>query len=499
MNKTSSISAYHLIDCYVSILFLFTMLVNGSMIGEVGLGWHLRTGEWITNNKTIPIYDIFSFSTDSIKWVSNQWLSDVIFWIVYTLGGFSLLHIISCLICIATPATLLIYHQSNNKINIFLNISILIFVVCLLKLQWFTRPVIISFLLFSIVNLVILSKERLNMKRRVVLVLLFTAWSNLHPAFSIALMALLIRAFVETCMSKFKCYSYFIVFFMSCGATLINPYSYNLHLEIIKLLRSSYFMRLNSEWLPPDNSEIFFPYYICSVLTILSIPITMQCLKKSKNIEVEMSQLLLTIILLIASVFSRRYIPFFSISIYTYFIILGEKSNLNKMLVAICNKFLSKDPTKCKLYKLPVFITALLCSLTFTILKGRIPFHSHSYTELNNKEFMKCLYRIEGNQNIKILNHPDLGGKLIYHFYPKRAVFIDDRNELHGEEKYKILLEPYDLPKDIDFFLKENNFTHVIFPNNSHFFGTIIKDKTTYDITACGQGIELLEIKKDLS
>src|SRR5437879_1326282 len=55
------------------------------------LWWHLRTGQWILDNRTVPHADPFSSTQDGTHWVAHEWLADVGLYLLYQAGGFGAL------------------------------------------------------------------------------------------------------------------------------------------------------------------------------------------------------------------------------------------------------------------------------------------------------------------------------------------------------------------------------------------------------------------------
>jgi hypothetical protein len=76
----------------VVILFpvLFVMLkMQGvsTLLGDGDTGWHIRTGEWILQNRRVPHNDIFSFSKPGQTWFAWEWAWDVCFAWLHQQGG----------------------------------------------------------------------------------------------------------------------------------------------------------------------------------------------------------------------------------------------------------------------------------------------------------------------------------------------------------------------------------------------------------------------------
>src|ERR1022692_4481578 len=70
------------------IAFLFGRMDGvKSLLSDCDTGWHIRTGEWIILNGWVPLRDIFSFTKPGAPWFAWEWLSDVLFAWLNTLGG----------------------------------------------------------------------------------------------------------------------------------------------------------------------------------------------------------------------------------------------------------------------------------------------------------------------------------------------------------------------------------------------------------------------------
>lgn len=65
---------------------LFVMGVRATL--DADMWWHLRTGEYILQHG-IPRLDVFSFTVTEHAWITHEWLSQVVMWLVYQVGGFT--------------------------------------------------------------------------------------------------------------------------------------------------------------------------------------------------------------------------------------------------------------------------------------------------------------------------------------------------------------------------------------------------------------------------
>src|SRR5215813_2912362 len=75
-------------DIFFLCPFLFLALKGGSnLLNDADTGYHIRTGEYIIRNLTVPQYDIFSNIEPPLPWVAHEWLSEVIMALVHRFSG----------------------------------------------------------------------------------------------------------------------------------------------------------------------------------------------------------------------------------------------------------------------------------------------------------------------------------------------------------------------------------------------------------------------------
>ena len=58
--------------------------------------WQPKTGEVIWTTHTIPTTDLFSYTTNHHAWIPHEWLSQVLIYGAYRLGGYSSLMLWLC-------------------------------------------------------------------------------------------------------------------------------------------------------------------------------------------------------------------------------------------------------------------------------------------------------------------------------------------------------------------------------------------------------------------
>src|SRR6185436_4763914 len=72
-------------------VFAFAFFFASRPLSDGDFWWHLKTGEYIIKNHAIRRTDLYSFTNFGKPWVAHEWLSEVIFYLVYSRLGFNAL------------------------------------------------------------------------------------------------------------------------------------------------------------------------------------------------------------------------------------------------------------------------------------------------------------------------------------------------------------------------------------------------------------------------
>src|SRR5581483_7612348 len=138
---------------YVSTSRLFTLLLfvallalSVRVIRDPDFWWHLRTGEYILENQTIPHTDPYAFTTQGKEWVTHEWLSEVAIYALYRLGGFTLLSLVFA--GAITLAFFLVYLSSPGR-PYLAGFALLLGALATAP-TWDVRPQMLSLLLMSV-------------------------------------------------------------------------------------------------------------------------------------------------------------------------------------------------------------------------------------------------------------------------------------------------------------------------------------------------------------
>jgi len=89
--KKELIKNFSYIDLAAFLVIVIGIVRKKGMMVDPGVGWHLLSGKWNWENYRVLDHDIFSWTRNGVEWIQNQWLSDLIFWVFYQIGGLLLL------------------------------------------------------------------------------------------------------------------------------------------------------------------------------------------------------------------------------------------------------------------------------------------------------------------------------------------------------------------------------------------------------------------------
>lgn len=170
----------------LTFLSIFAMAARFSI--DTDTWWHLRTGQFIAENRAVPKTDPFSHTRSGEPWTypSAAWLSELrLFWLYDRLGP-GALNLWVAAVVTATFA-LIFFTLSGGP---FLRAFALILAAAAASVFWAARPYITSFF-FAALFLLLLEGFRKGKKQRLYLLpLVMLFWVNSHPGFAIGFLLL---------------------------------------------------------------------------------------------------------------------------------------------------------------------------------------------------------------------------------------------------------------------------------------------------------------------
>ncbi|HRZ40596.1 MAG TPA: hypothetical protein P5246_06270, partial [Candidatus Omnitrophota bacterium] len=158
---------------------LFFMFYKPVRIVE-DAGWHLSTGRWISENKSVPREDVFSASEESrVPWTVMHWLGSFIYYQLFQMGGFALLKWVKAILLMG-PCLLFFFFGYRRIPGSVLALILYLMSFGLVGYDH-VRPLLFNFVFIAAFLAVLFHFER-NGERKVLFLLpaLSMLWSNLH-------------------------------------------------------------------------------------------------------------------------------------------------------------------------------------------------------------------------------------------------------------------------------------------------------------------------------
>ncbi len=200
-----TISALQDIRKFVTTLvFLLIFFIALSPPQDADMWWHLSAGKAMVEQGKILTTDIFSYTRSGSAWTNAFWLSDILLYLAFKVGGFAGVTILSA--GIAVLLMFYIYKQGADSPFPIPHIVLLLAAIAIAPV-WTPRPQIFSFLLLAILDLGLNRQNGLLIKRPWILAPLFALWSNVHGGYIwgfLLLFATLAGSGLDTVMKREK-------------------------------------------------------------------------------------------------------------------------------------------------------------------------------------------------------------------------------------------------------------------------------------------------------
>ncbi|MFH0755507.1 MAG: hypothetical protein V1910_02470 [bacterium] len=433
------------------IFVFFFLLSNSYSYLDPDLGWHLKVGEQIVNEKAVPTFDYYDWPLEGKKWVDHEWLSNVFSYLIYNNFSYLAVNIFFALIVLLT---LILLKEFTQKY--FLkekNGSFFILLFQILGLKAMAPHLGVRMQEITLLNLLLLLiiiyhyEKNKNPKILFWLLPLFYFWACLHSGFLIGIFIMffwLAIKLIEIIISKYKIagfidldnkldfkniytFSYFAI--LGVLITFFTPYGFKLY-EFLGGYGNTFYMTSIQEWLPVYSLPILYWQLLYAAFVVVAILLSIIYAKQKK---INLWEILISLFFIILAFKSKRHFPLLFIvsfpmmlKFFTDFFDLKEISK--------------KLPHQLFLVK-TYLIIALLLLITNQFLK--INFTSDPFLSFNKNYPQKATIFLKNNpqyDNLKLFNPYGWGGYLIWTL-PERKLFIDGRLPQYSFKKHTFLEE----------------------------------------------------------
>jgi hypothetical protein len=434
------------------VLFVGLFTMGARNVTDPDVWWHLKTGEYIAEHKSVPHADPFSYTRAGEPWVAHEWLTELLLYELERAAGWGgLIVVFAALLCAAFYP---LYLRCGPGAYVA-GVAMLCGAWATMPV-WGVRPQVLSLLLTS-VWLLILERAERNPELLWWTLPLTLLWVNLHAGFALglALSALfLIGGWIErplehTHQSTKHLRTSALVLFLDLLIVPLNPNGLRMFTYPIETLWSPAMQNYIAEWASPNfHHAEYWPF----LLAVLSTFAALGCCR----LRVRPRDVLLLIVSLYAGLSSIRMMPLFIlIAVPLISQSLGDWPTSRSTL--------SRPPRnlRASLNAAIVLAMAVFAGVHIFQVIRRQPQAEEQHFPSSAVAFLQT------HPSPRIFNHYDWGGYLIWRLYPSTPVFIDGRADLYGRQLLDQFANAYQFKDEWEQTLQGWNIDTVIVPADS--------------------------------
>jgi len=455
---------------------LFTSL-SVRVLGDAGIGWHIRTGQQILGTHNIPRVDRFSSTMSGKPWFAWEWFYDLLVGKLEASFGLNGVVWFTAVVIAATFGGLFRFVLSRGA-NLVVAFVLVLLAISASMIHFLARPHVVSWMLTLIWLWLLDSGEwrgfrnRSERNRRWAWLMpeLMVIWVNVHGGFVVAFVLLGIHwvgalwAWLRTRsdqieellaknFARIRVRELTWIGFLSVLASFANPYGWKLHEHIYSYLTNRFLMNHIEEFQSPN----FHGLAQCCFLILLLIAIAIMVAYRR---EVGLVRILLLLFAIYAGLYASRNIPIASIML----VVVGGP--LLKLEWKFARRMsLVESTLRGHLWPTVAIITTLLIVAS----GGRVGAQQLADARFDEKRMPVAAVKYIASQELKgpILSPDFWGGYLIYRLYPQWQVVVDDRHDFYGADFFESYLKMLHVEDGWQEFLLATRPGCVLLPRNT--------------------------------
>ncbi len=412
------------------IVFLLSLFVMPNLInGDGDLGRHITIGEVLLDTRTILSEDIFSHTMLGEELILHEWLSDLIFALVYRASG---LNGIAWMTAAVIAGTYALLTAGLKFLNVRTFVRLLAGFAAFLvgTVHWHTRPHIITTFIFTYFALTLVYYYQTGRwKVLIPLPFVMILWANLHGAFVSGLV--LVGLFGIGLLLERKFSSALKIGLLLAAlilASWINPVGPKMITHSFGYLQLDYLVEFTDEYNSPNfHQGIIWPFAGMVVLSIL--------MGWRSQRRLGWTPLVWIAFWTASALYSTRNIPLYG-QVAVIFLALEADFMLGELSPRVDAYLTRTDQVGRRAWgwMWAILFVGLLIFLEAN--DGKI-----DYLELGNN-FNPEVFPVEALDALEesgipegnVFNEFMWGGYLLYRLWPEKLVFIDGQTDFYGED-----------------------------------------------------------------
>jgi hypothetical protein len=469
-------------------VLVFTPL-SVRLLGDAGIGWHIRTGQLILTSYAIPRVDPFSATMHGQPWFAWEWLYDLLVGGLERAAGLNgVVWLTAVAIAAVFAWTFRLLVQRGKSVPVAL--ALVLLAASSSMIHFLTRPHVISWLLTLVWFWILDSSETTGRARLLwLLPLLMLVWVNVHGGFLTGFVLLAIywasavwqrltlreskfQEFLLKMMAGKRASQLALVGLLSLVATFVNPYGWRLHVHIYNYLSNRFLMDHIDEFQAPNFHGVAQRCFAGLLL------ITLVALAARAR-DLRLSEGLIILFAVFSALYAARNIPVSSLLLV---LVVGPLlgPGLDRGILGRWNRRrgtrVGREPFFARMGGIEAGLRGHLWAIAAVLATGWIAFHGGHLgsralmdAHFDSKRFpvQAVDYLEKSGSNAAVLGPDYWGGYLIYRLYPKVLVSVDDRHDLYGEAFLKSYLKLMRVEPGWENFLEEHDIQRALAPKDS--------------------------------
>jgi hypothetical protein len=464
LNKTSPTitNTTSLFTGAIFIAFIFLFPLVGILVACIGFCdpdtcWHLALGKWIFTHHGLPYKDPFSsnifrsvFVADNLPLMQHEWLSELVFYIIFATLGLTGLLVFTALASIYSFVIMPAFIMLRNGVPRIISIALIVLGLGASSFRLWVRPEEFSFIFMS--TLIVINDVCQTTKRRsiaslchLIIFLIMFLWANFHGLFFVGLAYLVgycLLAFLEFVFTKKTSVNVIrsaIAVIVALLGTLNTPWHLKFWQSIYKLTASpaNYGIRENGAM---RLNDVIHPTFIplCFVLILVWGILVQQIFRKKDAFKTMLLPLGLSFAATTVIIAYHRLTP---LAMLVLFAAISKAFQIGKN-EGLANKFLQISEKYFERYHLPdgkvslllgVFVSALVCFLTTAyFVQPCLP----SPSRLFHPPFAAMQYLEQHQPKGRLINDSKFGSMMTWDMNKPPDIFIDGRFGVEREVFY---------------------------------------------------------------
>lgn len=408
----------------------------GDLLTDTNTGLHIRTGDYVLEHAAVPRTDPYSFSKPGAEWFAFEWLTCVLYSVLYRLFAFRGILVVTA-VAFSVFAVVMLRDALLRGGGLLASLGVTLLAFRSSSIHYHARPHVFT-LMFLVLAAWWIECDRRKPGRAIWLLVPLTAvWANMHGGFltlPVYLGLLAAGALGESWWQRRpklrRQAARYGALSLACAAgSLVNPYGIRLHVHIARFLNAPWLTELVQEYRPPTFTTE--PEYIHAILLALGAAVVVFQLRRRN-----LTQPLLLAFFAYASLKSARHIPIYA-AVATPILAVG----LTQMAKALAPsrravRDVGKSLAGLEREFTPAFLRTSAWSfiVVFALLFADLPFRWP-------QDFSAARFPVrmaERHADIltsgRLFTRDNWGDYLVWRNYPRQRVFIDGRSDFYGRQ-----------------------------------------------------------------